>query len=320
MARDGAEQDGGVGHVFGERPDLVEGGCVRGQPIAADAAIGGFHPHDAAEGSRLAHAAARIRPVRAQAFVRRHRGRAAAARSARHAAQIPRIVGSEVGRVLGAGAHGELVGVGLAEEDRAGRTQLLHHGRVVRRHVVFQDPRPAVGARPSTVITSLIASGIPVSKGSSARASPRALQQGPVRFRGLLQGQLRRERQVGLDVIVDRQDAVKHGLGQLDSRDLARAQQGGGFMDGQFVQHWQITFVQLPALASSFQYRLHLEISFQVAGALASTSSLGSDGATASSRMMLRRGNTVAVGGTAEVSTPLQDSSIIQDGGKLILK
>ena len=236
VAGDGAEQDGCVGHVFGEGPDLIEGGRVRDQPIAADAAIGGLDPHDAAEGSRLAHAAARVRPERAQAFVRRHRRRAAAARSARHAAQIPRVVGGEVGRVLGAGAHGELVGVGLAEDDRAGRTQFLHHGRVVRRYVAFQDLRSGGQGHAFDGDHVLDRQRDPGQQGQVGQGVflPRG-GDGRVRLRGLLQGQLRRQRQVGLDVVVDSQDAVEHGPGQLDSRDIARAQQGGGFMDGQFV-------------------------------------------------------------------------------------
>ena len=96
---------------------------------------------------------------------------------------------------------------------------------------------PPVVGTPSTVITSLIASGMPGQRGQVGQCRPAARRRCCVGLGGLLQGHLGRQRQVGLDVVVDGVDAVEHGPGQLDGRDLAGAQQGGGFMDGQFVQH-----------------------------------------------------------------------------------
>ena len=46
--------------VLRHRSDLIEAGAVRRQPIAADPAVGGLHPHDAAKGCGLTNGAAGV--------------------------------------------------------------------------------------------------------------------------------------------------------------------------------------------------------------------------------------------------------------------
>ena len=51
-------------------------------------------------------------------------------------------MGGAIGRVLGGGAHGELVHIGLAEDDHTGGAQSLDDCRVVGRAPSLEDARP----------------------------------------------------------------------------------------------------------------------------------------------------------------------------------
>ena len=63
--------------------------------------------------------------------------------------QVPRVARGLEGRVLGGGAHGELVEVGLAEHHDVVVPHLADGGGRVHGHVVVQDPGAAGGrARP----------------------------------------------------------------------------------------------------------------------------------------------------------------------------
>ena len=75
--------------------------------------------------------------------MRRDRGGRTARRAAGDALEVVRIGRRAEGGVLGRGAHREFVHVGLADEDRAVGAQALDHGRVERRHEVFEDFRRA---------------------------------------------------------------------------------------------------------------------------------------------------------------------------------
>ena len=44
-----------------------------------------------------------------------------------------------VGGILGGGAHGEFIGIGLAQRHHARVQQFLHRGGVERRHEILQD-------------------------------------------------------------------------------------------------------------------------------------------------------------------------------------
>ena len=97
-----------------ERPDLIEAGCERDQPVAANASIRRLHADHAAHRGRLADRAAGVGAERDHRFARRDRGGAAAGAPARDAVEVPRVVGGKVAGVLGRAAHGELVAVGHA--------------------------------------------------------------------------------------------------------------------------------------------------------------------------------------------------------------
>src|SRR6185312_16879976 len=124
----------------------VEGGGKGRQPEARDAAVGGQHTDDAAEGGRLADAAAGVGAERGQRQAGADGGGAAAARSARHALAVAGVAGGTVAGVFRARSHGELVAVGLADQHRTGGLEARHGGGVELRNVVFQDARAAGGA------------------------------------------------------------------------------------------------------------------------------------------------------------------------------
>src|SRR5699024_5958785 len=128
---------GGVGDGASERTDLVETAREREESVTGNAPVGRLEPDDPAESGRLADGPAGVGSEGERRLAcRDDRGRAAA-RSAGHGIEIPWIVGRAVGRILGRGAHRELIGVGLAEEDRPGLTQLPDNRRVVGADVVL---------------------------------------------------------------------------------------------------------------------------------------------------------------------------------------
>ena len=137
-----AEQQRAVGDVARERAGLVERGRERDHPVAADRAVRRLHPDDPAQRGGLADRAAGVGPDRPRRGARGDRARGAAARAAGDALGVPRVERRAVGRVLGGGAHRELVLVGLAEQRAAGlRRCCSTRRRRVRRAVVLEDLR-----------------------------------------------------------------------------------------------------------------------------------------------------------------------------------
>ena len=103
----------------------------------------GFRPTTPQRRAGCRTTAAGVGAERPDGLTGRHRGGGAAARPARHAFEIPRVVHGPVRRVLVGGAHRELVAVGLADEHRAGAGEPGPRGRVVGRDVGLEDLRPA---------------------------------------------------------------------------------------------------------------------------------------------------------------------------------
>ena len=124
-------------------PGLVEGVGQRDEPVARHPAVRRLHPDRAGDGARLADRAAGVGADGQRRLVRRHgRGRAAAG-AAGDAVEVPRVARRPVGRVLGGGAHRELVHVGLAQDRQARRAEARDDGGVVRRDPALEDPRAA---------------------------------------------------------------------------------------------------------------------------------------------------------------------------------
>ena len=130
-----------VANVPRDRTDLVERRREGDDAVARHRAVRRPQAHVTAERRRLLDRAAGVGPQRPRRKTRRDGGGAAAARAARNACRVPRVARRAVRRVLGRGAHRELVGVRLADHAQAARTAVRDHGRVVDRDVALEDLR-----------------------------------------------------------------------------------------------------------------------------------------------------------------------------------
>ena len=153
-AGDHRQRERGIADGPGQRTDLIERRGERQQPVARDAAVGRLQPDDAAQRRRLADRSAGVGAERE----RRHAGgdghRRSAARSAGNAIGRPRIPRRAERRVLGRRSHRELVAVGLADDDGAGRLEPRDDGGVERRHERLEDPRR--GGRPDAARAEVV--------------------------------------------------------------------------------------------------------------------------------------------------------------------
>ena len=122
-------QQRGVEHRPAERSRRVQARSKGHHPVPGRAAVGGLGADDPADRRGLADRAAGVGADGQRRLVGGHRGRRPAGRAAGDPAQVPRVAAGPEGGVLGGGAHGELVHVGLADDDRAGLPQPPGHGR-----------------------------------------------------------------------------------------------------------------------------------------------------------------------------------------------
>ena len=140
---DGVEDVGAVGHVPGDRADLVERACERDEAVPGHQPIGRLEPDYSAERRGLPDAAAGVRAERVVALPCRNRRSRAAAAAAWHAVEVPRVASRKERRVLGGRPHSELVQVALAHEHRGLLVKSPGHGRVVGRDESLEHPRGA---------------------------------------------------------------------------------------------------------------------------------------------------------------------------------
>ena len=139
------QQDRAVAHVARHRPRLVERRREGDDPPARAAAIGRLDPRNTGERRRLANRAAGVRPRRARAQPRRHRGRAAARGAARRKRRIAAVapppgrddVAERAGLV--GRAHRKLVHVELAQHPRARAPEVGGDGRLIGWREAAQD-------------------------------------------------------------------------------------------------------------------------------------------------------------------------------------
>ena len=230
MAGDGLEDEGAVGGVAGDGADLVQGGCVGHEAVAADAPVGGLQAGYAAEGRRLADAAAGVGAQGEGGGAGRHRRRRAAAAAAGNAGCVPGVAGGEEGGVLGGRPHAELVHVALAQQDGALFAEAGHGGGIVHGDVFGQHPGgagggDAVGAEQVLDLHGHAGEGRCVAGGDAA-----------VGVGGLLAGEVGGDGDVGGYPVVNLGDAVEAGVGELDAADLAVGQEAGGLGDGQLPE------------------------------------------------------------------------------------
>ena len=215
-------QQRGVQHGPPERPGRVQAARERDHAVAGGAAVGRLGADDAADRGGLADRAAGVGADGQRRLVGRHRGGGPAGRAARDLVQVPRVAAGAVRGVLGGRAHGELVHVGLAHDDRAGLLQPLGDRRVVRRVPALQDARAAGGRH---------ADGgehvLDRDRDARQRAERLALPRRSSTSARLGQRAVRGDVQEGVHAVVDGGDPVQVGPGHLGRGDLAFGQRGG---------------------------------------------------------------------------------------------
>ena len=168
-------------------------------------------------------------PSDADAQVRGHRRRGAPGGAAGNVIPVPGVAGGAVSRVFRGGAHGELVHVDLAQDDRAGLAQPGADRGVIGRHEVLQDAGAAGGAQ--TLGNHHVFQGqgnAGERRGLAALDPGRGLDRhgpGP----GLIHSN------IGIQLAVPRFNAGQHGLGHLLRRDLARGQPRRQLADTQAI-------------------------------------------------------------------------------------
>ncbi len=136
VGRVGALDDlgGGAGEpqVAGEDGDAVEGVAGGDHAGHRHQALGGLDPDDAVEGGGHPPGAGRVGAQREVGDAEGDRDGRTGGRPAGDAGGVPGVAYGAVGTAGADQAGGELVQVGLAEDDRAGRAQPRHRGRVGR--------------------------------------------------------------------------------------------------------------------------------------------------------------------------------------------
>ncbi len=213
------QQQGGVFGGAGERPDLIQAAGEGDQPESAHAAVSGFEPSHAAQSGRLSDRAAGVGAHGQRRHRGGHRGGRSAAGTAGNALEIPGVAGQLKGRIFVRAAHGELVHVGLADQDRVGRLESGDDGRVVGRAEVLQHPRGA--GRRLTLGAKQIFDGHRQPAQTPHRL---ALLAAAVDLGGAIESPLGIDAQEGLHPFIVILDAVEKRPGHLHGSGLARLQ------------------------------------------------------------------------------------------------
>ena len=196
MTGDHLVQQRGVEHRAGARPALIQRGRAGDQAVARHRAVGGFHADGRGERGGLADRPAGVRADGQWRLKRGQRRGAAAAGSAGHPVDVPRVAGRAVGRVLGGRSHRELVHVRLAQDRDTRRTQPHRDRRVVRRRPASRIFDPQVVGMSVVVKTSLSASGHRPAVTAAPRRRPAPRRPGG-RGQRLLLGDVQERRDTG---------------------------------------------------------------------------------------------------------------------------
>ena len=119
--------------------DGVQAVAKRIDTVPAHETKGRLQTHDSAGARGYAYRAPGVAAQRPHALARRHGRPGAAAGTAGHPLDVPRIMRGPVVRVLAGAAQGELVHLKLAHQHRAGSSEALHDRGIVVRHEVPLD-------------------------------------------------------------------------------------------------------------------------------------------------------------------------------------
>ena len=215
---DDVEQSGRVLGVARERPDLVQGTGKGDEAVAAHCPVRGLQAHHAAQRCRLTDGAARVGAQSPRRLRGGDAGGGAATGAARHPVEVPGVACGLKGRVLRGAAHGELVHVQLAQEDKAGLSELGDDGGVVRWDVTLQNAGGAGGLHAAHAEDVLQPDGHPF-------PSPPSFAGLGIYRRGCGQGSLLVYQEVRLHGAVHDSDAAQVGLRELRRGDFSLGEQ-----------------------------------------------------------------------------------------------
>ncbi|MCY1429243.1 hypothetical protein D9M71_451530 [compost metagenome] len=119
-----------VGHGQGEDRDAVDRATGRHQPGIRQPALGRLEPDDIVEARRHPTRASRVGPQRERHQPARHHRGGTGTGTAADVFRLEGVAHRAIGRTGADQAGGELVEVGLADQDGAGRAQAGDHGRI----------------------------------------------------------------------------------------------------------------------------------------------------------------------------------------------
>ena len=215
MAGNHIEDMGAVRHIAGQGANLVKRRTVSHQSVAGNTTIGRLQPHHAAEGSGLADGAAGIGTQGPDGSACSHRSCAAAGGTAGDALGIPGVAGGMVSGVLRGAAHGELVHVQLAQDNRVLSLELGHDRSIIGRHEVLQNLGSTGGPHPFGADIVLDGAGNALQEGNLL-----SLGNLLVHSLGARQGLIPGDGEVSLDFPLHLVDAGEHIFRQLYARNL----------------------------------------------------------------------------------------------------
>ena len=143
MTGESLEKNRGIFYALRHRAHLVEGTRERRNAVATNAPVAGLYSDAVAKARRLTDRAARIRSERRDAHVAADSRRASARRATWNTRQIVGIARNGERRILGRGAHGELVHIYASTGNEAVSLHVRYDGRVIWRYVSFENLRAA---------------------------------------------------------------------------------------------------------------------------------------------------------------------------------
>ena len=221
-AGDDVEGQGRIAHGAGQGAEVADVVPPREAHALRNPPVGRLEADQPAQRRRNADRAAAVRAETDGPESGGHRGRRAAARAARCALEIPRVARGAEERIVGERLVAELRGVGLAEDDRAGRAQATHRDGVFFRDQVGEEPGAAGGAQAARVEHVLQRH-----RYSVEWTERLALHHRDLRLAGHDAGEGGRHQAIGIETRVELLDTSEQSSGQLDGGQLLVADQRG---------------------------------------------------------------------------------------------
>ena len=235
MAGDDLVQERGIQDRAATGAGLIQGRCRSNKAIAGHGAVGWLNTHSIGQRGWLADGAAGIGTNAERCLAGGECSCGTAARAARGALGVIRVMSRTKGRVLIGRTHGKLIQVGLAQDGNSGLAQTLGHGGVVGRNVAFQHLGRCGGRRIGGNEQILQRQGHACQTRSRLFAGIEGLIHGV----GSREGFFRPHVQEGIKLLIGLCDAIQEGLSNLSGGNLAGVnlfRQLGGGQGGQALR------------------------------------------------------------------------------------